>query len=358
MFSRAENMELRKDPITRSWVIMGDNEGAEDAARQCVYCLEHAGPRASADPALKIPVPILSVPSNGVPGGIRVYPHPYPMYAIEGGVERRAEGIYDLMRNLGAHEVLIESSDHYHELSLAPDAEIAALLRCWALRISDLKNDVRLRYVTVYKNRGILSGQQVQHAHCELTASAFIPRRVLYELRSCKEYYELKERCVFCDILHQEERQGKRVVDITPRYIAICPFASRVPYEIWILPRRHQCSFEDDLLGRPEDFELASLMRRLLARLEHVAQSYHMVLHTNPNVRARPETSDYWTTLADDYHWHIEIMPITERRSKSYSLKETYYCPLTPEDAAARLRDLPTSFAGRAQSKFQFGPVE
>lgn len=351
-------MELRKDPLTRSWVITGDNETSEEDAEQCVYCLEQAKPRGGAVVALNIPAPILSIPSNGVAGGIRVYPHPFPMYLIEGGADRRAEGIYDLMRNLGAHEVMIESPDHYHELSLASDGEIAALLRCWALRITDLKNDIRLRYITVFKNRGTLSGQQVRHAHSELVASAFIPRRVLYELRSCKDYYQLKERCVFCDIQHQEERQGIRVVDITPRYIAICPFASRVPYEIWILPRRHHCSFEEDLLARQEDFELAGLMRRLLARLEHVAQSYHMVLHTSPNVRTKPETSDYWTTLADDYHWHIEIMPITERRSKSYSIKETYYCPLTPEAAAARLRELPTSFAGRAQSHFQFAGPE
>ena len=351
-------MELRKDPITRSWVITGDNEQLEGDSRQCVYCLEHDGQRSGPSHALHVPAPILSIPSNGAPGGIRVYPHPFPMYSIEGGADRRAEGIYDQMRNLGAHEVMIESSDHYHELSLAPDAEIAALLRCWALRISDLKNDIRLRYITVFKNRGVLSGQQVRHAHSELVASAFIPRRVLYELRSCKDYYQLKERCVFCDIQHQEERQGKRVVDVTPRYLAICPFASRVPYEIWILPRRHHSSFEEDLLARPEDFELASLMRRILARLEHVAQSYHMVLHTSPNTRAKPETSDYWSTLADDYHWHIEIMPITERRSKSYSLKETYYCPLLPEQAAARLRDLPTSFAGRLQSQFKFAPEQ
>lgn len=347
-------MDLRKDPITRSWVLTGDSEPGEDSGKQCLYCLDTERRDEASGQAQQIPVPILSVPSNGVPGGIRVYPHPAPMYSIEGGAERRAEGIYDLMRNLGAHEVMIESPDHYHELSLAHEGELSALLRSWALRISDLKNDFRLRYITVFKNRGTLSGQQVGHAHCELVASAFIPRRVLYELRSCRDYYQLKERCVFCDILQQEERQGKRVVDITPRYLAICPFASRVPFELWILPRRHHCSFEEDLLGRPDDLELGGLMRRLLARLEHVAQSYHMVLHTSPNVRARPETSDYWTTLSDDYHWHIEIMPITQPRSKSYSLKETYYCPLSPEAAAARLRELPTSFAGRAQAHFAF----
>ncbi len=348
-------MELRKDPITRSWVLAGNNDEAGGPESQCPYCLDES----PLTPKIVAPLaPILAIPtsgpSNGVPGAIRVYPHPSPLYTVEGGADRQAEGIYDRMRNLGAHEVIIESPDHYHELSFAPEAEIAALLRCWALRIADLKNDIRLRYVTVFKNRGDLSGQQLRHAHSELAASAFIPRRVLYELRSCKDYYQLKERCVFCDILRQEERQGLRVVDLSPRYLALCPFASRVPFEVWILPRPHHASFEEDLLQRPDDFELASLLRRVLARLEHVAPSYHLVLHTSPNTRARPETSGFWTTLADDYHWHIEIMPITEKRSRSYSIKETYYCPLPPEEAAARLRDLPTSFAGRAQAKLDF----
>src|SRR5689334_8428650 len=116
-------MELRKDPITRTWVITGDNEVAESDGNPCPYCFDqpHAG---AATPASKnVPAPILSVPLNGAQGGIRVYPHPFPMYRIDVAAERRGDGIYDIMRNLGAHEVMIESPDHYHELSLAPDAE-------------------------------------------------------------------------------------------------------------------------------------------------------------------------------------------------------------------------------------------
>jgi UDPglucose--hexose-1-phosphate uridylyltransferase len=300
------------------------------------------------------PQPILSMPVDGRSGGIRVFPHPFPLYSIEGGPDRRADGIYDRMRGVGAHEVIVEGPDHDSNLASAPESEIASVLHCWALRINDLKNDLRFKYVTVFRNRGELAGQQIRHPHSELTATTFIPRRILYELRAAQEYFRMKERCVLCDILQQEERQAVRVVDLTPRYLALCPFASRVPFELWILPRYHHSSFEADLIRHPDHSELAGILRRSLARLEQITGDYHLVLHTSPNTRARSELTNYWTTIEEDYHWHIEILPITEKRSKSYSIKEVYYCSLLPEDAAARLRDLSTMGAQGSQARLEF----
>ena len=98
----------------------------------------------------------------------------------------------------------------------------------------------------------------------------------------------------------------------------------------------------------------ALLLRRCLARLEQVTDAYHLVLHTSPNTGSRRETPGYWTTLQDDYHWHIEILPIARSQSKSYSIKEAYYCPTSPESAAARLKDLPSSRHFLAQRSLEF----
>jgi UDPglucose--hexose-1-phosphate uridylyltransferase len=334
-------MDLRKDPITRSWVLVGGGEVETPAADDCPYCV---------GANVFHTQPILSVATEGQPGGIRVYPHPNPLYGIEGDAERRAEGIYDRMRRLGAHELIIESPDHSFTLTGASQEHVADLLRCWALRVSDLKNDPRFRYVTVCRNRGELAGQQISHPHSELTATTFIPRRLVYELRAAREYFEMKERCVFCDIQQQEEQQGLRVVDLTPRFVAVCPFASRVPYEVWILPRYHYSSFEADLMRHPDQTELAGILQRTLARLEQLTRDYHLVLHTSPNTHARTELGTFWTTIDDDYHWHIEILPITEKRSKSYSIKEVYYCSMTPEEAAYKLRELPGVAGSRRQT--------
>ncbi len=338
-------MELRKDPITRSWLLVGDEpEPAPAPSGHCLFCGD------GMDPASKM---IFSMPLDGsTPAGgrygspkpsVRVYPHPRPLYRIEGMENRAAEGIYDRMRAVGAHEVIVESPNHGSQLWIASDQEVERVLRTYAWRITDLKRDGRFKYISVFKNRGALAGEEFEHAHSELAATPFVPRRLLYELRSTREYYTLKERCVFCDIARQEEAKGVRVVEVTANFLAFCPFASRVPYEMWVMPRYHHAAYEADLIERPEALELAGLLRRSLARLLHITDAFHMVLHTIPNTGARLEQPDRWSSILDDYHWHFEILPIVEKRTKSYSIKEVYFNPVSPEFAARRLREAPAS---------------
>jgi UDPglucose--hexose-1-phosphate uridylyltransferase len=174
-----------------------------------------------------------------------------------------------------------------------------------------------------------------------VTATTFVPRRISYELRAAREWYRSKERCVFCDIVKQEERQAKRIVDTQGDYVALCPYASRVPYEVWLIDRKHSYLFETPRRGANRR-DLATLLRRVLRRLRQVAPAYHLVVHSSPNtLRPRGEAnSAYWKTIMDDYHWHIEILPIVEAQSKSYSIKEVYFSALMPEQAAERLRQL------------------
>ena len=173
-----------------------------------------------------------------------------------------------------------------------------------------------------------------------MTATTFVPRRVLYELRASREYYSQKERCVFCDILMQEERQAVRIVEARGDYVALCPYAPRVPYETWILPRTHEASFERAALTPPGVFlDLAALLRRTLIRIRSISQDFHLVVHTSPNSRHNSGSLGYWKTLDDDYHWHIELLPILASKAKSYTFKEVYFSPLTSETAAKRLRE-------------------
>jgi UDPglucose--hexose-1-phosphate uridylyltransferase len=322
-------MELRKDPITRSWVRAGQREELAAAAEGCPLCPGHAN----------LPT-LLELPSGRVPQ-VRVIPHPQPLYRIEGEVERLPEGIYDRMRPVGAHEIIIESPDHKATLSKMSDAQIEWVLEAYAQRVTDLKGDPRFKYVTVFRNQGALAGAEFDHPMSQVTATMFVPRRILYELRSARAWYEEKERCVFCDILRQEERKGTRVVDTQGDMVAFCPFASRVPFELWLISRRHDHLFERSMSGGSRR-DLAALLGRSLRRLEQIAVAYHLVVHTAPNtVTAKSQiTPAYWRTIGEDFHWHIEILPIVEQRSKSYSIKEVYFNALLPEQAAEQLRRL------------------
>ncbi|HVN79295.1 MAG TPA: DUF4931 domain-containing protein [Terriglobia bacterium] len=321
-------MELRKDPITQSWVVLEEGDGTWPEADVCPLC---PGQESFCPP------PIYVQPPGRVPWQIRVIPHLRPLYRIEGDAQRRAEGIYDKMSNLGAHEIVVEHPDHNLPLSLQSDENVGRVLQAYVARSIDLKKDHRFRYITVFRNQGTMAGQDLQHPHSQITATPFIPRRVSYELRSCKRYFELKERCLLCDIVNQEVTVGARIVQSDDLFVAFCPFASRVPYETWILPIRHHCSFDEDLISWERQVQFGRFLRSILRRLSSVAPAYHLVLHTSPNSAAKFEKTTHWQSLTEDYHWHFEILPILPAKSKSYSLKEVYYNSLHPEIAAQEL---------------------
>lgn len=325
-------MELRKDPITRSWVITGDDV-VESRMRneECRFCSNSAHPAQV----------ISNLPGiSGAAWSARSVVHPHALYHIEGEPGRRGDGLYDRMGSVGAHEVLVENPRHDGHLWNASDVEVEQFLRLAAQRIQDLKRDSRFKYVSIFKNHGEAAGQEFEHPCSQLTATTFVPRRVLYELRAGRDYYESKERCVFCDILAQEERQTIRIVESRGDYIAFCPYAPRVPYETWILPRSHESSFERTGASRVGTLtDLAALLRRTLQRILTVAEAFHFALHTSPNSQHPSATLGYWETLDDDYHWHIEILPIVEAKAKSYTFKEIYYSPVTSETAVKRLRE-------------------
>jgi UDPglucose--hexose-1-phosphate uridylyltransferase len=322
-------MELRKDPITQTWIVQELTEPTPVPTDPCPLC---PGQEAGCAPN------IYEHPYGTRQWQVRVIPHLRPIYKIEGDAQRRAEGHYDRMRGLGAHEVIIESPDHELVLSRQSDEQVAQVIRAAVSRISDLKKDNRFRYVNFFRNQGRAGGQDFRHPHSQIAATPFIPRRVAYELQSARNHFRLKERCLFCDLLRQELMQQLRTVEWDDQFVAFCPFASRVPYETWLLPVNHSSAFEEDLSGWTRQVRFARFLKSVLQRIETVAGSYHLVLHTSPNLNAKYDKGTSFSTLADDYHWHFEILPMIPARSKSYNFKEVYYNPLLPETAAERLR--------------------
>jgi UDPglucose--hexose-1-phosphate uridylyltransferase len=325
-------MELRKDPITRSWVITGDDvpEVQSRAQVPCLLC---------DDSAASLQQVSSMAGAEGSAWSARAVVHPNALYHVEGEPARRADGLYDRMGSVGAHEVLIENPKHDRQLWNASDSEVEKFLTLAAQRIQDLKRDQRFKYVSVFKNHGANAGQEFEHPNSQLTATTFVPRRVLYELRAGRDYFKQKERCVFCDIISQEMQQNLRVLEARGDFLSMCPYAPRVPYETWILPHTHEASFERFGLSRPGSMrDLGALLRRTLQRIRTITEEFHLVLHTSPNSLHGSESLGYWKTIDDDYHWHIEILPIISSKGRSYTFKEVYYSPVTSETAVLRLR--------------------
>jgi len=144
------------------------------------------------------------------------------------------------------------------------------------------------------------------------------------------EFYNYRGRCVYCDIVQQELATEKRIVMDFPSFVAFCPFASRFPFETWILPKNHASHFEN--IQKNEVEELSSVMRQVIIKIEAALDqpAYNYIIHTAP----------FDTQELSHYHWHIEIMPSITKTAGFEWGTGFYINPVPPEDAAAFLREV------------------
>jgi UDPglucose--hexose-1-phosphate uridylyltransferase len=327
--------ELRKDPITERWVIISSERGKrpsdwtmEPKVRGGGFCPFCPGNEDKTPPEVHALRP--GTEQKNVPGWkIRVVPNKFPALQIEGDLNRRGEGLYDLMNGVGAHEVIIETPNHLAELADLDTDHIYDTLLIFRERILDLKNDTRFKYILIFKNHGISAGASLEHSHSQLIATPIIPKRVQEELLGAKKHFDFKERCIYCDILHQEVQMGKRLVVRTDDYVSVEPFAPRFPFETWLLPVKHYSHFE--AMELREYYGLAAVLKETLLRINRTLESphYNFILHTSP-VQEAPLL---------EYHWHIEIIPKLTKVAGFEWGSGFYINPTPPEMAAQHLRE-------------------
>lgn len=319
--------ELRKDPVSGSWVVAGYHTQKSSSTGICPFCPGNENLTPNSIKEYKDPQ------GNWL---VRCFPALNPILVIEVDENKRAEGIYDKMGNLGAHEIIVENRSHTKTMSGFSQQEFLLLFDIYRDRILDLKRDMRFKYIHVFKNHGELAGSYIFHPHSHVLATPIIPSGIFRELINAKNHYLQKERCLFCDIISQEIRQNKRVVMMNTNFIAICPFASRFPYEVWILPRFHEADFERPA---PEGIknDLALAMLDIMKRIEKLTNAYTFVVYTSPNIPDEAVSGEY-ISVHEYFHWYIEILPRDFRSSKYKREDEFHVVSITPEDAADALR--------------------
>lgn len=327
--------ELRKDPITERWVIISTERGKRPSdwppdtkVKGMGFCPFCPGNEDKTPPEIRAVRPG-NTQKNSPGWQVRVVSNKFPALQIEGELNRRGEGLYDMMNGIGAHEVIIEAPDHAAELANLEPNHIYDILIAFRERILDLQNDPRFKYILIFKNHGIAAGASLEHSHSQLIATPIIPKRVIEELEGAKKHFSFKERCVYCDIIRQEMQMGKRLVVSRPDYVVIEPFAPRFPFETWLLPVRHHSHFERMELH--EYRGVAAALQEILQRINKTLESppYNFILHTTP----------VQIPTAPDYHWHFEIIPKLTKVAGFEWGSGFYINPTPPEMAAQHLRD-------------------
>jgi len=326
--------ELRKDPVVGRWVIISTErarrpsdfvaEPVRPRQTSCAFCEGHEQQTPPEILAGRPPDSRL----NGPGWTYRVVPNKYPALRIEGELEPSGEGLFDRMNGVGAHEVVIETPRHDASLAgLSVDA-VTDVLFAYRERMLDLKKDPRFAYVLVFKNHGEAAGASLEHPHSQLIATPIIPIMVSEELAGSAQYYDLKERCVWCDMVRQERRGGGRLIAEFHDFAALAPFAPRFPFETWILPAHHRAAFEEST--EEELRGAAAMLGEVLRRMDRVlgGPAFNFMLHTAPFREAQLES----------FHWHLEVIPKLTRVAGFEWGSGFFINPVPPEDAADALR--------------------
>lgn len=337
--------EFRWDPLKATWVITANHRAREPRdffldrqqiqTSACPFCPGHEG---------KTPPEVFAVrspenPVNGPGWQVRVVSNKFPLLRIEGELGRHAIGLHEVMAGIGAHEVVIETPHHDRAMADMSTAETALVLQAYRARLLDLRRDPRFRYLQVFKNHGFEAGAPLPHAHSQIMAVPITPPTIKTELEVCRSYFRGHDRCLICDLIQQEQNDGRRVVYDDGRFLVVAPYASCFPFELRLFPLSHGHDFalqDDEALYR-----CAEALRNVLRRLRNLLRDppFNFILHTAPPMQPRPEHPGYWATLSHDYHWHIELVPRLSRIAGFEWGSGFFINLMPPEDAARFLRD-------------------
>ena len=244
-------------------------------------------------------------------------------------MDLHTDGIYHSLDGLGAHEVIIETPQHEVSMACLSETQFSDILRAYRERALDVCRDKRLRHVLIFKNQGVAAGTTLEHTHSQLLALPIVPQIISEELAGAREYYEREKHCIFCHIIQRESEQRYRIVAESQHFVVLCPFAPRVAFETWLLPKRHSPGFEHATEAEYADLALA--LRQTLLQLKYALEDppFNYIIHSN---QLDEIGNDY-------YHWHIEILPRLSQLAGFEWGSGFYINSVAPEEAARVLRE-------------------
>ncbi|MEW6182009.1 MAG: galactose-1-phosphate uridylyltransferase [Bacillota bacterium] len=328
--------EWRKDPVIDRWVAVSTERAKrptdykppleQKKQERCPLCEGHEGDT----PPEVLAFRQLSSKHDRPGWWVRVVPNKFPACRVEEENRTFYEEAHLVKRcGVGAHEVIIETTEHEPNLVNQSDWQVAEVIWAWRERSLDLRRDERLKYISIFKNKGSVAGSSLEHAHSQLIALPMVPVDIRAEIAGVREFEREKGGCVYCNMWRYEAECKERVVNEGDHFISFVPYAARFPFEMWVLPKKHQRDFAQ--IEEEQVRDLACVLRESLGRLAQTVYDppYNMVLHTSP-------VND---GAGDDYHWHLEILPRLTIIA-GFELGTGYYInPTPPEMAAAAMRD-------------------
>ena len=332
--NKTQLSELRQDLVTGDWVVIATGRAKrpdefaahkrskieEDSEKPCIFCYpEESGQEKDV---------LIYEKSNG-DWSLRIFPNKYPAFSRGKKIRHFEEGPYFGMDSAGYHEVVV-TKDHERQIAHLEALEVAEILDAYQSRYIDLMNKKSVNYIEVFHNHGKEAGASVNHPHSQLMAIPVISPYVKLELDGAESYHKANKHCVYCAMIEWEKEDKKRIIFENDNFLVFCPYASRVAFETWIIPKKHKPYFErmseDDKMKAGEALQFA--INKIYTALEDPA--YNFYIHTSPC-----DGRDY-----PHYHWHIEILPRTSVWAGFELSTGIEISTIQPEAAAEYLKNI------------------
>jgi len=319
--------ELRFDPVSKDWILIatGRAKRPETFAKEkrktvipsketCPFC--NLGKEKT----------ILEY-KNKKGWFVKVLPNKFPAFSTSESLNKKKIGPYKAMDGVGFAEVVI-TRDHNKSMAQFSVSEIRQVLVAYQERYLDLMNEKFVDYVSIFHNHGYEAGASIYHPHSQIITHPIIDPDLRRSLQGSAEYWEKYKKCVHCVMLDWDRKDKKRIVFENKEFVVVCPFASKIAFEIRIYPRKHHAYFER-IEDKEKDF-LAEAFKIALSKLYKALNdpAYNLFLHTAPC-----DGRNY-----DHYHWHLEILPKTSTWAGFEIGTGIEISTIEPEKAAEFLR--------------------
>lgn len=328
--------ETRQDRITKQWVACAparstrpqktssptpDHDPTDDTAVEgCPFCPGHEE---------KLPQVLWQLDASGDrPWQTRVVPNKFPALTLKDQPEHQTCGLYETRRSYGQQEVVIDTPHHHQELAQMSVSQVDAVLQTYLLRYNTLRQADPPLIPFIFRNHGARAGASIAHPHSQIIATHFAPPRIEREEAAAHERFVEEGECPYCEMIMDERAAESRMVYANEAFVLFVPFAARVPYEMWILPRTHEPEF-----GRLTESDRAALapvlheaVSRLYDRLDAPAYNFYV------------RTALEYESDAPYLHWSLRIEPRTTVQAGFERSTGMQVNPSIPERDAAVLR--------------------
>ena len=230
----------------------------------------------------------------------------------------------------GTAEVIIESPHHTLNTALYSLQQLELVLRAYKERYIALSKESSIQYIAMFKNNGSQAGASIPHPHSQIIATPIIPSIIQNEIHGAEVYFKKNKRCIYCDMAENEIKDRSRIIYENDEFVSFAPYASRSPFETWIMPKFHSDSYHH--LTDKQLESLSEIWKAVLYKIYMGLDNppYNYFIHTSP---VRENTKNF-------YHWHMELIP-KMTIAAGFELGTGMYINIAiPEQSAEYLRNV------------------